>query len=62
MDSDVESLRALVRTAEENTNLIQKLYNHVRQDPRTKSWPNFKAIDAETLDDEQETDPDSGHG
>jgi uncharacterized protein YbaP (TraB family) len=52
MDSDIEALRrALLEEAETNKNLVQELYDHVRRDPRTKSWPNFKAIDIDTVQD-----------
>lgn len=51
--SDIESIRALAAEAQENTTLVQELYAHVARDPRAKSWPNFKAIDIEALEELQ---------
>jgi len=50
-NSDITELKALSAEAEENTALVKALYDMVViKDPRSKSWPNFQAVNPDNLE------------
>lgn len=49
-NSDITELKALSAETEENTALVQALYAMVIKDPRSKSWPNFQAVNPDDLE------------